>query len=108
MEFLARELPKVGGVVIQAEDEIAAINMAIGASFAEVRSMTATSGPGLSLMIEALGLASMTEIPLVLVDVQRAGPATGMPTKTAQGDLYLETRQKLDKDLVGAAVSIFD
>jgi 2-oxoglutarate ferredoxin oxidoreductase subunit alpha len=89
MEFLARELPKVGGVVIQAEDEIAAINMAVGASFAGVRAMTATSGPGLSLMIEAMGLASMTEIPVVVVDVQRAGPATGLPTKTAQGDLYL-------------------
>jgi 2-oxoglutarate ferredoxin oxidoreductase subunit alpha len=89
MEFLAKELPKVGGVVIQAEDEIAAINMAIGASFAGGRAMTATSGPGLSLMVEALGLASMTEIPVVVVDVQRAGPATGLPTKTAQGDLYL-------------------
>jgi 2-oxoglutarate ferredoxin oxidoreductase subunit alpha len=89
MDFLAKELPKVGGVVLQAEDEIAAINMTIGASFAGVRAMTATSGPGLSLMIEALGLASMTEVPVVVVDVQRAGPATGMPTKTAQGDLYL-------------------
>jgi 2-oxoglutarate ferredoxin oxidoreductase subunit alpha len=89
MEFLAKELPKVGGAVIQVEDEIAAINMAIGASFAGVRAMTATSGPGLSLMVEAMGLASMTEVPVVIVDVQRAGPATGMPTKTAQGDLYL-------------------
>jgi 2-oxoglutarate ferredoxin oxidoreductase subunit alpha len=89
MDFLATELPKVGGVVVQAEDEIAAINMAIGASFAGVRAMTATSGPGLSLMIETLGLASMTEVPIVVIDVQRAGPATGMPTKTAQGDLYL-------------------
>ncbi len=89
MEFLAKELPKVGGAVIQAEDEIAAINMAIGASFAGARAMTATSGPGLSLMIEALGLASMTETPVVMVDVQRAGPSTGMPTKTSQGDLYL-------------------
>jgi len=89
MEFLAKELPKVGGTVIQAEDEIAAINMVIGASFAGVRAMTATSGPGLSLMIEALGLASMTETPVVVVDVQRAGPSTGMPTKTSQGDLYL-------------------
>ncbi len=89
LEFLAKELPKVGGVVIQAEDEIAAINMVIGASFAGVRAMTATSGPGLSLMVEALSLASMTEVPIVVVDVQRAGPSTGMPTKTAQGDLYL-------------------
>jgi 2-oxoglutarate ferredoxin oxidoreductase subunit alpha len=89
LEFLAKELPKVGGGVIQAEDEIAAINMVIGASFAGVRAMTATSGPGLSLMVEALSLASMTEVPIVVVDVQRAGPSTGMPTKTAQGDLYL-------------------
>jgi 2-oxoglutarate ferredoxin oxidoreductase subunit alpha len=89
MEFLAKELPKMGGVVLQAEDEIAAINMAVGASFAGARAMTATSGPGLSLMVEALGLASMAEIPVVVVNVQRAGPATGMPTKTAQGDLYL-------------------
>lgn len=89
MEYLAKELPKVGGVVVQAEDEISAINMAIGASFAGARAMTATSGPGLSLMIEALGLSSMTEVPVVVIDVQRAGPATGMPTKTAQGDLYL-------------------
>jgi 2-oxoglutarate ferredoxin oxidoreductase subunit alpha len=63
--------------------------MVIGASFSGQRAMTATSGPGLSLMIELLGLASMTEVPLVIVDVQRAGPSTGMPTKTAQGDLFL-------------------
>lgn len=89
MEFLAKELPKVGGVVVQVEDEIAAINMVIGASFTGARAMTATSGPGLALMIEALGLSSITEVPVVVVDVQRAGPATGMPTKTSQGDLYL-------------------
>ncbi|MCS7259766.1 MAG: 2-oxoacid:acceptor oxidoreductase subunit alpha, partial [Anaerolineae bacterium] len=89
MEFMASELPKAGGTVVQAEDEIAAINMVIGASFAGLPSMTATSGPGLALMIEAIGLASMAEIPVVVVDVQRAGPATGMPTKTAQGDLYM-------------------
>jgi len=89
MEFLAKELPKFGGTLVQAEDEMAALAMAIGASFSGQRAMTATSGPGLSLMIELLGLASMTEVPLVLVDVQRAGPSTGMPTKTAQGDLFL-------------------
>jgi len=89
MEFMASELPKAGGTIVQAEDEIAAINMVIGASFAGLPSMTATSGPGLSLMIEGIGLASMAEIPIVVVDVQRAGPATGMPTKTTQGDLYL-------------------
>ena len=89
MEFLAAEFPKIGGTMIQAEDEIAAIGMAMGASFTGVRSMTATSGPGLALMIELLGHASMTETPLVIVDVQRAGPSTGMPTKVSQGDLRL-------------------
>ena len=89
MEFLANEFPKIGGTVIQAEDEIAACGMALGASFTGARAMTATSGPGLALMIEMLGHASMTETPLVLVDVQRAGPSTGMPTKVSQGDLRL-------------------
>lgn len=89
MEFLANEFPKIGGTVIQAEDEIAACGMALGASFTGVRAMTATSGPGLALMIEMLGHASMTETPLVIVDVQRAGPSTGMPTKVSQGDLRL-------------------
>ncbi len=87
MEWLAKHLPRVGGVMFQAEDEIAALGMCIGASFGGVKSMTATSGPGLSLMIELLGLAGMAEIPIVVVDVQRAGPSTGMPTKEAQGDL---------------------
>ncbi|HZQ09893.1 MAG TPA: 2-oxoacid:acceptor oxidoreductase subunit alpha [Anaerolineae bacterium] len=89
MEFLAAEFPQIGGTMIQAEDEIAAINMCLGGSFAGARSMTATSGPGVSLMVEALGHATMTEIPLVVVDVQRAGPSTGMPTKVSQGDLRL-------------------
>jgi 2-oxoglutarate ferredoxin oxidoreductase subunit alpha len=80
-------LPKYEGLCIQAEDELAAVNMAIGASFAGVKAMTATSGPGLSLMSESIGLASMAEIPLVVVDVQRVGPSTGIPTKTEQGDL---------------------
>lgn len=89
MEFLAAEFPRVGGTLIQAEDEIAAIAMALGGSFTGVRSMTATSGPGLSLMTELLGHATMTEIPVVVVDVQRAGPSTGMPTKVSQGDLRI-------------------
>ncbi len=89
MESLARYLPPFGGTLVQVEDEIAAINMAIGASYAGQLAMTATSGPGLSLMVEGLGLASMAEIPLVLVNVQRAGPSTGLPTKTSQGDLFL-------------------
>ncbi len=89
MEFLAAELPKVGGSVIQAEDEIASINMVLGASFAGKRAMTSTSGPGVSLMIEALGLGAMAELPCVLVDAQRAGPSTGMPTRHEQGDLFM-------------------
>jgi 2-oxoglutarate ferredoxin oxidoreductase subunit alpha len=87
MEALIKWLPQVGGVVVQAEDEIAAITMAIGAGFAGARAMTATSGPGFSLMQEALGLASMTETPVVIADIQRSGPSTGMPTKQEQSDL---------------------
>lgn len=89
MEFLAEALPRVGGAVIQAEDEISAITMCIGASYAGRKAMTSTSGPGFSLMVEALGLATMAEIPVVVVDAQRAGPSTGMPTRHEQGDLYL-------------------
>ncbi|MBI3324011.1 MAG: 2-oxoacid:acceptor oxidoreductase subunit alpha [Candidatus Omnitrophica bacterium] len=89
MEFLAKELPKIGGYVVQTEDEISAIGTVLGASFAGTKAMTATSGPGFSLMIEMLGLATMAELPAVVIDVQRAGPSTGMPTKTEQGDLYL-------------------
>lgn len=87
MEILAKELPRLGGNVIQCEDEIAAITSVLGASFSGVKSMTATSGPGLSLMSESIGLASMAEIPVVIVDVQRGGPSTGLPTKTEQSDL---------------------
>lgn len=89
MEFLAGELPKIGCKVIQAEDEIAALGMVLGASYTGARSITATAGPGLSLMVELLGLAVMAEIPAVVVDVQRAGPSTGMPTRHEQGDLLL-------------------
>ncbi|MDL1876215.1 2-oxoacid:acceptor oxidoreductase subunit alpha [Cytophagia bacterium CHB2] len=88
MEWMAAQLPKFDGVFIQTEDEIAAITMAIGASFAGKKAMTATSGPGLSLMTEAIGLAAMAELPLVIIDVQRAGPSTGIPTKTTQADLF--------------------
>ena len=76
LELLAKELPRFGGVAIQTEDEMAAINAVIGASFAGQKALTATSGPGLSLMQESLGLATMAEIPLVIVDAQRAGPST--------------------------------
>ena len=89
MHWMAAHSHQIGVVVKQAEDELAAINMAIGASFAGVRSMTATSGGGFSLMVEALGMAGMTETPLVVVESQRAGPSTGLPTKTEQGDLNL-------------------
>ena len=88
METLVDELPPAGGSVVQAEDEIAALGMVLGASFGGVPSMTATSGPGLSLMTEMMGLSSMAEIPAVIVDCQRAGPATGMPSRTEQSDLY--------------------
>ncbi len=87
MEFLNRELPKFGGTMVQGEDELASIAMAIGASYAGVKAMTASSGPGISLKQEAIGLASIAEIPLVVLNVQRVGPSTGIPTKTEQGDL---------------------
>lgn len=87
MSFLAKHQRQAEIVVEQAEDEIAAVNMAIGASYAGVRAMTGTSGGGFSLMTESLGLAGMTETPLVIVNVQRPGPATGFPTRTEQSDL---------------------
>ncbi|HKV90298.1 MAG TPA: 2-oxoacid:acceptor oxidoreductase subunit alpha, partial [Thermoplasmata archaeon] len=89
MHWMAAHSHDLGIVVKQAEDELAAINMAIGASYGGVRSMTATSGGGFSLMVEALGMAGMCEIPLVVVESQRSGPSTGLPTKTEQGDLNL-------------------
>ena len=89
MHWMAAHSQTLGVVVKQAEDELAAINMAIGASFGGVRAMTATSGGGFSLMVEALGMAGMTETPLVVVESQRSGPSTGLPTKTEQGDLNL-------------------
>jgi 2-oxoglutarate ferredoxin oxidoreductase subunit alpha len=88
MHHLGREIWKHGGSLLQAEDEIAGIAAAVGASFAGVKAMTATSGPGLSLKAEVLGLASVAELPLVCVDVQRGGPSTGMPTKPEQADLF--------------------
>ena len=84
---MTRELPKVGGVAIQAEDEIAAMGFCIGASLTGARVMTATSGPGISLYSESIGAAIMMEVPLVIVDVQRMGPATGGATTGAQGDV---------------------
>jgi 2-oxoglutarate ferredoxin oxidoreductase subunit alpha len=87
METLARRLPALGGTFIQMEDEIAAIAAVIGAAWAGAKAMTATSGPGFSLMQENLGYAAMTGTPCVIVDSQRAGPSTGLPTLTSQGDV---------------------
>src|SRR5476651_2353207 len=89
MESLRRELPKYGGSFIQTEDEIAAISMAIGASYGGRVAVTGSSGPGISLKTEALGWAVMAEMPLVIVDVQRGGPSTGMPTNVEQSDLNI-------------------
>lgn len=87
--LMMRELPRSGGVAVQGEDEIASIGMCIGATLAGARAMTATSGPGMSLYSESIGLAIMGEVPLVIVDVQRLGPATGGATTVAQGDVQL-------------------
>lgn len=87
LHFLAEWLPRIGGSTLQTEDELAAIGAVVGGSFAGVKSMTATSGPGLSLMAEILGLSSVAEIPAVIVNVQRGGPSTGIPTKSEQSDL---------------------
>ncbi|GAA0332412.1 2-oxoacid:acceptor oxidoreductase subunit alpha [Bacillus carboniphilus] len=87
MEYLIKKLPKVGGTVIQTEDEIAACTMAIGSNYGGVRAFTASAGPGLSLMMESIGLSGITETPLVIVDTQRGGPSTGLPTKQEQSDM---------------------
>lgn len=87
MEYMIKKLPLVGGAVIQTEDEIAAATMAIGSNYGGVRAFTASAGPGLSLMMEAIGLSGMTEQPLVVIDTQRGGPSTGLPTKQEQSDL---------------------
>ena len=87
MHTISDLLPKVGGTAIQMEDEIGGIAAAIGAGMAGVRSMTATSGPGMSLKAENLGLAQMAEVPVVVVDVMRGGPSTGLPTRVSQGDI---------------------
>ncbi|MFC2020386.1 2-oxoacid:acceptor oxidoreductase subunit alpha [Chloroflexota bacterium] len=87
MEYMAAKAEEFGLVVVPAEDEIAAINMIVGAGYAGVRAMTATSGSGFCLMVEGLGMAGITETPIVVVDAQRPGPAVGLPTRTEQGDL---------------------
>lgn len=87
MEYLAREMPKTGGVCVQMEDEIASMSAVIGAAWGGLKAMTATSGPGFSLMQENIGYAAIAETPCVIVDCQRWGPSTGQPTKAAQGDV---------------------
>ncbi|MFA7563082.1 MAG: 2-oxoacid:acceptor oxidoreductase subunit alpha [Methanoculleus sp.] len=87
-ETMARKLPKAGGVFISMEDELASIAAVIGAAWTGVRAMTATSGPGFSLMMENIGYAAMTETPCVVVNIQRGGPSTGQPTRAAQGDMF--------------------
>jgi 2-oxoglutarate ferredoxin oxidoreductase subunit alpha len=89
LEWLAPRLEKLGGSLLQAEDELASVNMIIGASFGGVPSLTATSGPGLSLMVEGLGLALVSETPVTVVNVMRGGPSTGIPTKSEQADLNI-------------------
>lgn len=89
LEWLAPNLEKVGGVLVQAEDELASINMIIGSSFGGTPSLTATSGPGLALMMESIGLAVSSETPIVVVNVMRGGPSTGIPTKSEQSDLNI-------------------
>ncbi len=87
VEWLAEHLPALGGNLVQGEDELATINMCLGASYGGVPSMTATSGPGLSLMVESIGLGVAAELPVLVVDVMRGGPSTGIPTKSEQSDL---------------------
>lgn len=88
LQLLGEWLPRIGGTCLQTEDELAAIGAVVGASFSGAKAMTATSGPGLSLMSEMLGLSSIAEIPTVTVNVQRGGPSTGLPTKSEQSDLF--------------------
>jgi len=97
MEYLASKQAEAGLVMEQAEDEIAAINMVIGASYAGARAMTATSGGGFSLMVEGLGMAAMAELPVVIVIAMRPGPATGFPTRTEQGELLFVTSASQDE-----------
>jgi len=110
LEWMAPALAKVGGTLLQAEDELASINMVIGASYGGVPSLTATAGPGLSLMTEGIGLAVTAEVPVVVVDVMRGGPSTGIPAKSEQSDLSFAV-SGLHGDaprLVLAATSIAD
>src|SRR5205809_4668720 len=88
METLRRELPKYGGIFVQAEDELGAVSLALGFSFSGYLAVTGSAGPGISLKTEAIGWASMAEMPLIIVNVQRGGPSTGLPTNVEQSDLH--------------------
>src|SRR5258705_4035884 len=88
MEILRTQLPKYGGIFVQAEDELGAVSLALGFSYGGHLAVTGSAGPGISLKTEAIGWASMAEIPLIVVNVQRGGPSTGLPTNVAQSDLY--------------------
>src|ERR1700719_1155270 len=88
MEILRSELPKYGGLFVQAEDELAAVSLALGFSYSGYLSVTGSAGPGISLKTEAIGWASMAEIPILVINVQRGGPSTGLPTNVEQSDLY--------------------
>ena len=88
MEFLRSELPKYNGMFIQCEDELAAVSLALGASYSGHLAITGSSGPGLALKSEALGYASMAELPLIVVNIQRGGPSTGLPTSVEQSDFF--------------------
>jgi len=103
-EHLAERLPQVGGIAIQMEDEMASLGAVIGASWAGAKAMTATSGPGFSLMQENIGYAFMTETPCVIVDVQRVGPSTGQATKCGQGDV-MQARWGTHGDYSSVALS---
>ncbi|HOD66434.1 MAG TPA: 2-oxoacid:acceptor oxidoreductase subunit alpha [candidate division Zixibacteria bacterium] len=103
-EVSARELPKLGGRFIQMEDEIASIAAIVGASVSGLKAMTGTSGPGFSLMVENLGYAYMTEVPVVIVNVQRGGPSTGLPTKVSQSDT-MQARWGTHGDYTAIAVA---
>jgi 2-oxoglutarate ferredoxin oxidoreductase subunit alpha len=103
-ELLSEMLPKVGGIAIQMEDELASIGAVVGASWAGAKAMTATSGPGFSLMQETIGYAFMTETPCVIVDVQRLGPSTGQATKCGQGDI-MQARWGTHGDYTAIALS---
>jgi 2-oxoglutarate ferredoxin oxidoreductase subunit alpha len=102
LEWMAPALRKVGGSLLQAEDELASINMIIGASYGGVPSLTATAGPGLALMTEGIGLAVAAEVPVVVVDVMRGGPSTGIPAKSEQSDLSFAVRPARRRAAPGA------